>query len=213
MSKSRIVTAMSSAEAEYAALSASCAQMNVVYGKEQRSKENAPNKIELNTGGIIHNKLASNDVLEHIRVILMYHNEDGNLLEPSIQTALGNELTGLIRRYNYRIPLLTVLSASESFPWSRSLILSYVVMATGFWSTVMEEQLHALVDGKKIIITESSVRRDLQLADEEGEKYRLIKACLISFHEVIVPSSNSFTQVLASPDNEKEKVHNITTSS
>ncbi|GJT41022.1 hypothetical protein Tco_0940887 [Tanacetum coccineum] len=44
-----------------------------------------------------------------------------------------------------------------------------------FWSTVMaktingEEQLHALVDGKKIIITESSVRRDLQLADEEDE--------------------------------------------
>ncbi|GJX28143.1 hypothetical protein Tco_0236222 [Tanacetum coccineum] len=31
-----------------------------------------------------------------------------------------------------------------------------------------EEQLHALVDGKKIIITESSVRRDLQLADEDG---------------------------------------------
>ncbi|GKE64175.1 hypothetical protein Tco_1518336, partial [Tanacetum coccineum] len=30
-----------------------------------------------------------------------------------------------------------------------------------------EAQLHALVDGKKIIITESSVRRDLQLADEE----------------------------------------------
>ncbi|GJY98616.1 putative ribonuclease H-like domain-containing protein [Tanacetum coccineum] len=43
-----------------------------------------------------------------------------------------------------------------------------------FWSTVKaktineEEQLHALVDGKKIIITESSVGRDLQLADEEG---------------------------------------------
>ncbi|GJU11898.1 uncharacterized mitochondrial protein-like protein [Tanacetum coccineum] len=48
---------------------------------------------------------------------------------------------------------------------------SYVVE---FWSTAMantingEEQLHALVDGKKIIITESSVRRDLQLADEKG---------------------------------------------
>ncbi|GJX32105.1 hypothetical protein Tco_0241960 [Tanacetum coccineum] len=43
-----------------------------------------------------------------------------------------------------------------------------------FWSTVKaktineEVQLHALVDGKKIIITESTVRRDLQLADEEG---------------------------------------------
>ncbi|GJT32614.1 hypothetical protein Tco_0923033 [Tanacetum coccineum] len=31
-----------------------------------------------------------------------------------------------------------------------------------------EVQLHALIDGKKIIITEASVRRDLQLADEEG---------------------------------------------
>ncbi|GKA24647.1 hypothetical protein Tco_0710680 [Tanacetum coccineum] len=44
-----------------------------------------------------------------------------------------------------------------------------------FWSTVIvktingEVQLDALVDGKKIIITESSVRRDLQLADEEDK--------------------------------------------
>ncbi|GJY66448.1 hypothetical protein Tco_0468686 [Tanacetum coccineum] len=43
-----------------------------------------------------------------------------------------------------------------------------------FWSTVkaktvnVEVQLHALVDGKKIIITESTVRRDLQLEDAEG---------------------------------------------
>ncbi|GJZ68846.1 hypothetical protein Tco_0632396 [Tanacetum coccineum] len=38
------------------------------------------------------------------------------------------------------------------------------------WSKTIngEAQLHALVDGKKIIITESSVRRDLQLVDEEG---------------------------------------------
>ncbi|GKC95044.1 hypothetical protein Tco_1160486, partial [Tanacetum coccineum] len=32
-----------------------------------------------------------------------------------------------------------------------------------------EVQLHALVDGKKIIITESIVRRDLQLEDAEDE--------------------------------------------
>nr|GEU78735.1 hypothetical protein [Tanacetum cinerariifolium] len=43
-----------------------------------------------------------------------------------------------------------------------------------FWSTVVaktingEAQLHAHVDGKKIIITEASIRIDLQLADEEG---------------------------------------------
>ncbi|GJV08114.1 hypothetical protein Tco_1345770 [Tanacetum coccineum] len=43
-----------------------------------------------------------------------------------------------------------------------------------FWATVKakivngEVQLQALVDGKKIIITESIVRRDLQLEDAEG---------------------------------------------
>ncbi|GJZ22450.1 putative ribonuclease H-like domain-containing protein [Tanacetum coccineum] len=53
-------------------------------------------------------------------------------------------------------------------------VADLLTKAFDFWSTVMaktineEEQLHALVDGKKIIITESSVRRDLQLADEEG---------------------------------------------
>ncbi|GJZ07902.1 hypothetical protein Tco_0542185 [Tanacetum coccineum] len=50
----------------------------------------------------------------------------------------------------------------------------YISCIEQLWSNVKaktingEEQLHALVDGKKIIITESSVRRDLQLADEEG---------------------------------------------
>ncbi|GKE07540.1 hypothetical protein Tco_1399558 [Tanacetum coccineum] len=46
-----------------------------------------------------------------------------------------------------------------------------------FWATVKaktingEVQLQALVDGKKIIITEASIRRDLQLDDEEGPDY------------------------------------------
>ncbi|GJT47228.1 putative ribonuclease H-like domain-containing protein [Tanacetum coccineum] len=48
-----------------------------------------------------------------------------------------------------------------------------IMFAVCFWSTVKaktingEAQLHALLDGKKISITESSVRRDLQLPDEE----------------------------------------------
>nr|GEU56620.1 hypothetical protein [Tanacetum cinerariifolium] len=43
-----------------------------------------------------------------------------------------------------------------------------------FWSTAMaktingEAQIHARVDGKNVIITEASIRRDIQLADEEG---------------------------------------------
>ncbi|GJS03386.1 hypothetical protein Tco_0319894 [Tanacetum coccineum] len=46
--------------------------------------------------------------------------------------------------------------------------------SNSFWSTVKaktingEVQLHALVDGKKVIITKVTVRRDLQLEDEEG---------------------------------------------
>nr|GEU73598.1 hypothetical protein [Tanacetum cinerariifolium] len=50
----------------------------------------------------------------------------------------------------------------------------YISYIKQFWSTAMtkpingEAQLHAKVDSKTIIVTESSVRRDLRLADEEG---------------------------------------------
>ncbi|GKE70539.1 hypothetical protein Tco_1528611, partial [Tanacetum coccineum] len=50
----------------------------------------------------------------------------------------------------------------------------YVSCIEHFWSTGVvkkineETQLHALVDGKKVVVTESTIRRDLQLADEEG---------------------------------------------
>ncbi|GKC91394.1 hypothetical protein Tco_1152043 [Tanacetum coccineum] len=50
----------------------------------------------------------------------------------------------------------------------------YIHCIKQFWSTVKaktvngEVQLHALVDGKKIILTESTVRRDLQLEDAKG---------------------------------------------
>ncbi|GJW24592.1 hypothetical protein Tco_0038403 [Tanacetum coccineum] len=50
----------------------------------------------------------------------------------------------------------------------------YTLCIEQFWATVKiktingEVQLQALVDGKKIVITESIVRRDLQLKDAEG---------------------------------------------
>ncbi|GJX99598.1 putative ribonuclease H-like domain-containing protein [Tanacetum coccineum] len=53
-------------------------------------------------------------------------------------------------------------------------VADFLTKAIDFWSNVMaktineEVQLHALVDGKKIIITESTIRRDLQLEDAEG---------------------------------------------
>ncbi|GKE96256.1 hypothetical protein Tco_1581111 [Tanacetum coccineum] len=53
----------------------------------------------------------------------------------------------------------------------------YVSCIEKFWSTAMaktineEVQLHALVDVKKIIVIESSIRRDLRLADAKGVDY------------------------------------------
>nr|GFB76610.1 hypothetical protein [Tanacetum cinerariifolium] len=50
----------------------------------------------------------------------------------------------------------------------------YISCVEQFWSTAMaktineEVQLHTLVDGKDIVITELFVRRVLQLADEGG---------------------------------------------
>ncbi|GKE64606.1 hypothetical protein Tco_1518767 [Tanacetum coccineum] len=50
----------------------------------------------------------------------------------------------------------------------------YTLCIEQFWATVKaktinrEVQLQALVDGKKIIITESTTKRDLQLKDAEG---------------------------------------------
>ncbi|GJY85754.1 hypothetical protein Tco_0499780 [Tanacetum coccineum] len=50
----------------------------------------------------------------------------------------------------------------------------YTLCIEQFWATVKaktvneEVQLQALLDGKKVIITESTVRRDLQLEDAEG---------------------------------------------
>ncbi|GKD08918.1 hypothetical protein Tco_1188603 [Tanacetum coccineum] len=50
----------------------------------------------------------------------------------------------------------------------------YVSCIEQFWSTAKtktingETQIHALVDGKKIVIIESSVRKDLQFTDEDG---------------------------------------------
>ncbi|GKC84769.1 hypothetical protein Tco_1140486, partial [Tanacetum coccineum] len=60
------------------------------------------------------------------------------------------------------------------------LLVKVNVVKEQFWSTVKakavngEVQLHALVDGKKIIITESTVRRDLQLEDTEGVDYEAV---------------------------------------
>ncbi|GJT93286.1 putative ribonuclease H-like domain-containing protein [Tanacetum coccineum] len=76
----------------------------------------------------------------------------------------------------------------------------YILCIEQFWAIVKaktvnrEVQLQALVDGKKIIITESIVRRDLQLEDAEGVD------CIL-FPTMEIPRStawNEFSSTMAS---------------
>ncbi|GJZ11163.1 hypothetical protein Tco_0545922 [Tanacetum coccineum] len=75
--------------------------------------------------------------------------------------------------FGFRINYLIMGKAKKSVKLMMEKLFRMELELMLFWSTVkaktinMEEQLHALVDGKKIFITESSVRSDLQLADEE----------------------------------------------
>ncbi|GKA17985.1 hypothetical protein Tco_0697822, partial [Tanacetum coccineum] len=56
-------------------------------------------------------------------------------------------------------------------------------------------QLHDLVDGKKIIVTDSSVRRDLQLADEEG----------VDCEGSTIPTDPHHTPTIIQPSNQPQK--------
>ncbi|GKC89389.1 uncharacterized mitochondrial protein-like protein, partial [Tanacetum coccineum] len=59
-----------------------------------------------------------------------------------------------------------------------------------------EVQLYALVDGKKIIISEASVRRDLKLEDEEGEG-------------LANPTDPHHTPTIIQPSTQPQKTQNI----
>ncbi|GJX11980.1 hypothetical protein Tco_0201839, partial [Tanacetum coccineum] len=73
-----------------------------------------------------------------------------------------------VNAVRHNLKLLVNVNAVEVNP------TIYTSCIEQFWATVKvktvngEVQLQALVDGKKIIVTEASVRRDLQLNDEEG---------------------------------------------
>ncbi|GKC49684.1 hypothetical protein Tco_1072429, partial [Tanacetum coccineum] len=60
------------------------------------------------------------------------------------------------------------LMMEKLFRMELELMLVTQIYCKGLKTINGEESLHALVDDKKIIITKSSIRRDLQLADEEG---------------------------------------------
>nr|GEU41630.1 hypothetical protein [Tanacetum cinerariifolium] len=80
----------------------------------------------------------------------------------------------------------------------------YISCIEQFWSTAMaktingEAQLHARVDGKKIIITEASIRRDIQLADEEGVDYLPNSTIFEQLALMGTTAWNEFSSIVAS---------------
>ncbi|GJW81779.1 hypothetical protein Tco_0145754 [Tanacetum coccineum] len=95
----------------------------------------------------------------------------------------------------------------------------YIYCIEQFWSTGLvktingEQQLHSLVNGKNVIITESTVRRDIQLEDEEGDKEVQLEndlvlvafcseTCVLSWKlECVLPTTSKlvFCQVIKDP--------------
>ncbi|GJZ61264.1 hypothetical protein Tco_0617401 [Tanacetum coccineum] len=76
--------------------------------------------------------------------------------------------------FRFRINYLIMGKAKKSVKLVMEKLFRMELELMLFWSTVKaktingEVQLHALVDGKKIIITGSTVRKNLQLEDAKG---------------------------------------------
>ncbi|GJT89338.1 putative ribonuclease H-like domain-containing protein, partial [Tanacetum coccineum] len=98
------------------------------------------------------------------------------ILEHKLNVA-GESIT-----YYYRVTVAGLVNADRHKLTTASRLFEYALMVNPtiytsciehFWATTKaktvneEEQLQALVDKKKVIITESTIRRDLQLEDDE----------------------------------------------
>ncbi|GKA19221.1 ribonuclease H-like domain-containing protein [Tanacetum coccineum] len=100
-----------------------------------------------------------------------WHDEDGKEVDVHMYRSMIGSLMYLT---SSRPDNMFAVKAKKSVRLMMGKLFGMELKLILFWSTVMaktingEEQLHALVDGKKIIITGSSIRRDIQLADEEG---------------------------------------------
>nr|GEZ40104.1 copia protein [Tanacetum cinerariifolium] len=89
------------------------------------------------------------------------------LLQVAVDKCFGFKINYLIMDFLNAHPIRYALTINPTI---------YISCIKQFWSTAMtktineEVQIHARVDGKEIVITESSVRRDLQLAYKEVSK-------------------------------------------
>ncbi|GKF18914.1 hypothetical protein Tco_0063832 [Tanacetum coccineum] len=91
-------------------------------------------------------------------------------------------LPGKVKAARHNLLLLVIVDFLNAHTIKYALTVNptiYTSCIEQFWSAVKvktvngEQQLQALVDGKKIIITEATVRRDLQQEDADSVDYLL----------------------------------------
>nr|GEX16593.1 ribonuclease H-like domain-containing protein [Tanacetum cinerariifolium] len=105
-----------------------------------------------------------------------------NTVSSTVNTAGPNEVNFVGENISIKLqfdPNMPALEDVSTFNFSKDdgtvTDMSNLDTTIQFWSTTIaktingEAQLHVKVYGKKIIVTESFVRRDLRIADEEGE--------------------------------------------
>ncbi|GJT66405.1 putative ribonuclease H-like domain-containing protein [Tanacetum coccineum] len=165
--KKQTVVANSTTEAEYVAASSCCGQ--VLWIQNQL----------LDYGyNFMHTKIfIDNNRKAKKSVRLMMEKLFGMELELILVTQNTHNMVAFLSKPEESDGFEQIVDFLNAQPIRYALIVNpaiYTLCIEQFWSTVMaktineEVQLHALVDGKKIIVTESIVRRDLQLEDAEG---------------------------------------------
>ncbi|GKE73027.1 hypothetical protein Tco_1535068 [Tanacetum coccineum] len=109
-------------------------------------------------------------------------------------------------RLNLLMPIL-VYAASHTLPTVRhKLMLTVITYYYWFWVSAKakivnrEQQIQALVDKKKVIITETSIRSDLKLDDAEGIDYLPTASIFAELERMSAKTTawNEFSSTMAS---------------
>ncbi|GJZ16958.1 hypothetical protein Tco_0553081, partial [Tanacetum coccineum] len=194
--KKQTVVANSTTEAEYVAASSCCGQVlwiqNQLLDYGDSNEKKLIQMIKIHTGKNVVDLLTK-----------AFDNGMEKLLRMELES-------GLIVDFLNANPIRYALTINPTI---------YAFCIKQFWATVKmktvngEVQLQALVDGKKIIITEGTVRRDLQFEDAEGFSGRdtpLFPTMMVQAQEEIgegsdMPTDPQYTPIITQPSSSQSQ--------
>ncbi|GKA45527.1 putative ribonuclease H-like domain-containing protein [Tanacetum coccineum] len=181
--KKQTMVANSTTEAEYVAASNCCGQVLWIqnqllnYGDSNEKKLIQMVKIhtDKNVADLL-TKAFDVNTLKNTKHNLIIHSQNSTSMA-DLKFVDSHNMVAFLEKPTQSSGFEEIVDFLNAHPIRYALIVNptiYVSCIEQFWSTAKtktingETQIHALVDGKKIVITESSVRKDLQFADEDG---------------------------------------------